>query len=79
MCAKFGCGPTVVSKKKGGVVQTDRQREPAAIIDRSQYVCINDTSSECMNVTCGVSQGSILALHCLFYITIIYVYFRHIK
>ena len=26
----------------------------------SQYVCINDTSSECMNVTCGVPQGSIL-------------------
>ena len=25
MCAKFGCGPTVVSKKKG--VQTDRQRK----------------------------------------------------
>ena len=26
MCAKFGCGPTVVSEKKGGV-QTDRQRK----------------------------------------------------
>ena len=26
MCAKFGCGPTVVSKKKGGV-QTDRQTD----------------------------------------------------
>ena len=26
MCAKFGCGPTVVSKKKGGYRQTDRQR-----------------------------------------------------
>ena len=26
MCAKFGCGPTVVSKKKGGG-GTDRQRE----------------------------------------------------
>ena len=25
MCAKFGCGPTVVSKKRGGGVQTDRQ------------------------------------------------------
>ena len=25
MCAKFGCGPTVVSKKRG--VQTDRQRK----------------------------------------------------
>ena len=27
MCAKFGCGPTVVSGKKGGGVQTDRQTE----------------------------------------------------
>ena len=30
------------------------------LMNRSQYVCINDTSSECMNVTCGVPQGSIL-------------------
>ena len=27
---------------------------------RCQYVCINDTSSECIKVTCGVPQGSIL-------------------
>ena len=27
MCAKFGCGPTVVSKKGGGYRQTDRQRK----------------------------------------------------
>ena len=27
MCAKFGCGPRVVSKKKGGGVQTDRQAD----------------------------------------------------
>ena len=28
MCAKFGCGPTVVSKKRGGTDrQTDRQRK----------------------------------------------------
>ena len=27
MCAKFGCGPTVVSKKKGGYRQTDRQTD----------------------------------------------------
>ena len=32
MCAKFGCGPTVVSKKKGA--QTDRQRETAAFYNR---------------------------------------------
>ena len=28
--------------------------------NRSQYVCINDTNSECMNISCGVPQGSIL-------------------
>ena len=33
MCAKFGCGPTVVSKKKGEV-QTDRQRDTAALYSR---------------------------------------------
>ena len=27
MCAKFGCGPTVVSKKRGWYRQTDRQRK----------------------------------------------------
>ena len=30
------------------------------LMNRSQYVCINDTSSECMNITCGVPQGSML-------------------
>ena len=29
-------------------------------MNRSQCVCINDTSSECMKVTCGFPQGSIL-------------------
>ena len=40
MCAKFGCGPTVVSKKKGGGTdrQTDRQRDTAALYSR--YNCI---------------------------------------
>ena len=37
MCAKFGCGPTVVSEKRGGVQtdrQTDRQRKlPLYIVD----------------------------------------------
>ena len=28
-------------------------------MNRNQYGCINDTSSECMNVACGVPQGSI--------------------
>ena len=27
MCTKFGCGPTVVSKKRGGYRQTDRQTD----------------------------------------------------
>ena len=31
MCAKFSCGPTVVSKKKGGV-QTDRQTKKTAAL-----------------------------------------------
>ena len=34
MCAKFGCSPTVVSKKRGGYRQTDRQREAAALYNR---------------------------------------------
>ena len=29
-------------------------------MNRSQYVCINGTSSECMKVTCGDPRGSIL-------------------
>ena len=29
-------------------------------MNRSQYVCINDTSSQSLQVTCGVPQGSIL-------------------
>ena len=33
MCAKFGCGPTVVSKKLG-YRQTDRQRETADLYNR---------------------------------------------
>ena len=38
MCAKFGCGPTVVSKKGGGTDrQTDKQRETAALYSRYNY------------------------------------------
>ena len=37
MCAKFGCGPTVVSKKRGGYRQTDRQtKKTAALYSRRQ-------------------------------------------
>ena len=35
MCAKFGCGPTVVSKKGGGA---DRQRDTAALYSRKSEV-----------------------------------------
>ena len=36
MCAKFGCGPTVVSKKRGG---TDRQtKKTAALYSRCEYI-----------------------------------------
>ena len=34
MCAKFGCGPTVVSKKGGGDTDTHRQRDTAAVYSR---------------------------------------------
>ena len=34
MCAKFDCGPTVVSKR-GGYRQTDRQTDTAALYDTS--------------------------------------------
>ena len=37
MCAKFGCGPTVVSKKGGGTDrQRDRQTDTAALYSRCQ-------------------------------------------
>ena len=38
MCAKFGCGPTVVSKKGGG--GTDRQTETAALYSRLRSPCV---------------------------------------
>ena len=39
MCAKFGCGPTVVSKKKRGGIdrQTDRQTKKTAAL-YSRYI-----------------------------------------
>ena len=36
MWAKFGCGPTVVSKKKGGGGQTDRQADRQT--DRQRFL-----------------------------------------
>ena len=38
MCAKFGCGPTVVSKKSGGYRRTDRQTKKTAAV----YNVFND-------------------------------------
>ena len=38
MCAKFGCGPTVVSKKRGGVQTDSRQtKKTAALYSRCVY------------------------------------------
>ena len=43
MCAKFGYGPTVVSKKRGGV-QTDRQRKlQLYIVDIGDRACVGIT------------------------------------
>ena len=39
MCAKFGCGPTVMSKKGGGV-QTDRQTDRQR---KLQHYIVEDT------------------------------------
>ena len=54
MCAKFGCGPTVVSKKKGGGTdrQTDRQRKlQLYIVDYAVlFECINILLSTSVHV-----------------------------
>ena len=44
MCAKFGCGPTVVSKKWGGG-GTDRQRDNGKL---QLYIYLKETISSCM-------------------------------
>ena len=43
MCAKFGCGPTVVSKKGGG---TDRQTKKTAAL-YSRCSVLNSTEHVC--------------------------------
>ena len=63
MCAKFGCGPTVVSKRGG--VQTDRQRDTVALYSRlccgyhhlrpTRQRTRNKTPEEC-NKRCGILQ-----------------------
>ena len=40
MCAQFGCGLTVVSKK-GGYRQTDKQRDTAALYNTWNYYLLN--------------------------------------
>ena len=50
MCAKFGCGPTVVSEKKGGTDrQTDRQR-------KLQLYIVDDTGIMAEN-ECGMQRN----------------------
>ena len=45
MCAKFGCGPTVVSKKREGV-QTDREtKKTAALYSRKPFAGGNQFAS----------------------------------
>ena len=46
MCAKFGCGPTVVSKKKGGYRQADRQTKISAAL-YIVYIRTKYRSSHC--------------------------------
>ena len=46
MCAKFGCGPTVVSKKKGGrETQTDRQTDKGTL---QLYIVDNNNTAPCL-------------------------------
>ena len=46
MCAKFGCGPTVVSKKRGGV-QTDKHTKKTAALYSSIIIItlVNDLNA----------------------------------
>ena len=58
MCAKFGCGPTVVSKK-GGYRQTDRQRDAAALYSRrkSRRPKNQRKTKETLGEGCGGQDG----------------------
>ena len=53
MWAKFGCGPTVVSKKKGGYRQTDRQADRQRFL---QLYIIEVTSRD--DVVYGMVRGA---------------------
>ena len=54
MCAKFGCGPTVVSKKKGGYRQTDRQTDKENC--SFNYIVYVTIINNCINSDEGYSK-----------------------
>ena len=57
MCAKFGCGPTVVSKKRGGTdKQTDRQRETAALYSRRRQYSRSNSRNNYDNIQGAVAE-----------------------
>ena len=62
MCAKFGCDPTVVSKKRGGG-GTDRQTKKTAA-SYSRYEIRTISSFDC--VTSGITEYHINAISVAF-------------
>ena len=50
MCAKFGCGPTVVSKKEGGGVQTDKVTLQIYIVDNTYMYPIRCVMLACIEL-----------------------------
>ena len=57
MCAKFGCGPTVVSKKRGGG-QTDRQTDRQTDKENCSfnYIVYVTIINNCINSDEGYSK-----------------------
>ncbi len=65
MCDKFGCGPTVVSKKRGGTDrQTDRQADRQTKISAALYSRLGQFSMTCKVV--GIFGEKLVNIH--FYI-----------
>ena len=52
MFAKFGCGPTVVSKRGGGYRQTDRQTERQTDKGTLQLYIVDYHTTNCRAYTC---------------------------